>query len=167
MKERSFLIDIMQIEILILHRVVQELSNNIKTLLPTYSSHLSLNGNRYIFLPFSSLSHLLFFFFFLPRGCQWRGEFKKNSFHGGQILRDDSDCFSVTIIQKQMFQLPAFVGAYQVPKPCQVFYICTSCKTPYHEMLQGFTSLLVLIVDVLLLTFLSFIFSPSLHTITS
>ena len=69
MKERSFLIDIMQIEILILHRVVQELSNNIKTLLPTYSSHLSLNGNRYIFLPFSSLSHLLFFFFFLPRGC--------------------------------------------------------------------------------------------------
>ena len=63
MKERSFLIDIMQIEILILHRVVQELSNNIKTLLPTYSSHLSLNGNRYIFLPFSSLSHLLFFFF--------------------------------------------------------------------------------------------------------
>ena len=153
----------MQIKILILHRVVQELSNNIKPLLPTYSSHLSLNGNRHVFLPFSSLSLSLsrlpfFFFFFLPRGCQWRGEFKKNSFCGGQILRDDSDCFSVTIIQKQMFQLPAFVGAYQVPKPCQVFYICTSCKTPYHEMLQGFTSLLVLIVDVLLLTFLSFIF---------
>ena len=63
-KERSFLIDIMQIKILILHRVVQELSNNIKPLLPTYSSHLSLNGNRHVFLPFSSLSLVCFFFFF-------------------------------------------------------------------------------------------------------
>lgn len=64
-KERSFLIDIMQTEILILHRVVQELSNNIKTLLPTYSSHLSLNGNRYIFF-FSlfPLSLICFFYFF-------------------------------------------------------------------------------------------------------